>query len=184
VVGSHKAAKHTIQIVLPAVVPAAALDEQRAAKQAVFQAMLQVPWVAGEGIPDSPTDGTEYAALLEAGGCRDSESVAESFKYSGSAGRAEGIPDSPTDGTEYAALLEACRCVVDGLSLCCCGQFSAASCACLLQLRVCISRLCARGATLTAPSMQPCWKQVGVVGIARQGSTSIQGMGIPNDVLV
>jgi hypothetical protein len=69
VVGSHKAAKHTIQIVLPAVVPAAALDEQRAAKQAVFQAMLQVPWVAGEGIPDSPTDGTEYAALLEAGRC-------------------------------------------------------------------------------------------------------------------
>jgi len=29
--------------------------------------MLEVPWVAGEGIPDSPADGTEYAELLAAG---------------------------------------------------------------------------------------------------------------------
>jgi hypothetical protein len=48
---------------------AATLDDQRAAKQAVFQAMLEAPWVAGEGIPDSPTDGTQYAELLAAGGC-------------------------------------------------------------------------------------------------------------------
>lgn len=45
------------------------LGGQRAARQAVFQAMLEVPWVPGEGIPDSPTDGTDYAALLEAGVC-------------------------------------------------------------------------------------------------------------------
>lgn len=29
--------------------------------------MLEVPWVAGEGVPDSPIDGTPYAELLEAG---------------------------------------------------------------------------------------------------------------------
>jgi hypothetical protein len=47
---------------------AVSLDEQRAAKQAVFQAMLEVPWAAEEGIPDSPMLGTQYAELLEAGG--------------------------------------------------------------------------------------------------------------------
>jgi hypothetical protein len=63
-------------------VPAAALDEHRAAKQAVFQAMLQVPWVAGEGIPDSPTDGTEYAAMLEAGVCAEVHAVVDSVQQS------------------------------------------------------------------------------------------------------
>lgn len=50
-----------------AAVCAVALDGHRAAQQAVFQAMLEVPWVTGEGIPDSPTDGTPYAELLQAG---------------------------------------------------------------------------------------------------------------------
>lgn len=50
-----------------AVLRAAGLDGHRAAQQAVFQAMLEVPWVAGEGIPDSPTEGTQYSELLEAG---------------------------------------------------------------------------------------------------------------------
>lgn len=56
------------------------LDGQRAAKQAVFQAMLEVPWVPGEGIPDSPTDGTQYAELLQAGAA-DSSCNACSFLW-------------------------------------------------------------------------------------------------------
>ena len=47
--------------------PAAALDAQRVARRDVFLAMLEVPWEAGEGIPEGPMDGTEYAELLAAG---------------------------------------------------------------------------------------------------------------------
>lgn len=57
----------TVRTLVESMSEEATLDGQRSAKQAVFQAMLEVPWLAGEGIPDSPTDGTQYAELLAAG---------------------------------------------------------------------------------------------------------------------
>jgi hypothetical protein len=86
----HPAVQHALLMTLacrtlaavnsPAVC-AATLDDQRATKQAVFQAMLEVPWVAGEGIPDSPADNTQYAELLAAGRCLLSLSCALSSSW-------------------------------------------------------------------------------------------------------
>jgi len=44
----------------------ASQDVQRSSKQALFQAMLDVPWVMGEGVPADVEDGGEYARMLEA----------------------------------------------------------------------------------------------------------------------
>jgi hypothetical protein len=64
---THDQTWQTAPAAAAAVSRAAGLDGHRATQQAVFQAMLEVPWVAGEGIPDSPTDGTQFSELLEAG---------------------------------------------------------------------------------------------------------------------
>lgn len=41
------------------------LDHVRATKQALFRAMLEVPWIQGEGVPPEPNPEGRYVQLLE-----------------------------------------------------------------------------------------------------------------------